>query len=184
MSVIAGKTDNRRLVGMTLNAEAMKLGLRLEGNYSHPTEGEAHADFFQISAGIDKRWENSLHVIIEYYYHGNGTSNPDEYMQRALDDPDIMDPYMGRNYAGILVMGDATPLLKLQGALLMNLDDSSILFGPGLIYSISDEAELMVGGTIPYGKLTSFDMATQTLDVKSEFGLYPRTVYLLARVYF
>ncbi len=184
VSVIAGKTDTRRLVGMTLNAEALGLGMRLEGNYSHPTEGDAHADFFQISAGVDKKWENSIHVILEYFYHGNGKSNPDEYMERALNNPDIMDPYLGMNYAGILVQGEPSPLFTLQGALIANLDDGSILFGPGVIYSLSDEAELILGGTIPYGETSSFDMFSQGLNVKSEFGLYPRSVYLLGRVYF
>jgi hypothetical protein len=183
-SMIAGKTDTRRLVGITLNTEALGLGMRLEGNYSHPIKGEAHADFFQISAGIDKKWKNSLHVILEYFYHGNGKSNPDDYMERALNNPDTMDPYLGRNYAGILVQGEPSPLFKLQGALLANLDDGSILFGPGVIYSISDEAELILGGTIPYGETSSFDMFSQGLNVKSEFGLYPRSVYLLGRVYF
>ncbi|HEY9161474.1 MAG TPA: hypothetical protein VIS94_10355 [Desulfomonilia bacterium] len=184
ITVFAGKTDSRRLLGMTLNAEASGLGLRLEGNYSHPIEGEAHADFFQISLGIDKRWENSLHVILEYYYHGNGKSNPDQYMERILDYPDIMDPYMGRNYAGIFVMGEPSPLFKLQGVLIANLDDGSILFGPGVIYSISDEAELILGGTIPYGETSFYNTHDFALDVKSEFGLYPRSVYLLGRVYF
>jgi hypothetical protein len=183
-SMIAGKTDTRRLVGMTLNAEALGLGMRLEGNYSHPIKGEAHADFFQISAGVDKKWKNSLHMILEYFYHGNGKSNPDDYMERALNNPDTMDPYLGRNYAGILVQGEPSPLFKLQGALLANLDDGSILFGPGVIYSISDEAELILGGTIPYGETSSFDMFSQGLNVKSEFGLYPRSLYLLGRVYF
>jgi hypothetical protein len=183
-SAIAGKTDTRRLAGMTLNAEAFGLGMRLEGNYSHPIEGEAHADFFQISAGIDKRWENSLHVILEYFYHGNGKSNPDDYVERIKDYPDIMDPYMGRNYAGILVMGEPTPLFTLQCALLANLDDSSILLGPGVIYSISDEAELIMGGVIPYGETSSYSAKDFALDVKSEFGLYPRSVYLMGRVYF
>ena len=184
VSVIAGKTDTRRLVGMTLNTEAYSLGMRLEGNYSHPTEGDAHADFFQISAGIDKRWENSLHVIFEYFYHGNGKSNPDDYMERAIGNPDIMDPYLGMNYAGILVQGEPSPLFTLQGTLLANLDDGSILFGPGVIYSLSDEAELILGGSIPYGETSSFDAYNLALDVKSEFGLYPRSVYLLGRVYF
>lgn len=184
VSLIAGKTDTRRLLGMTLNAEALGLGLRLEGNYSHPAEGEAHADFFQISAGIDKRWENSLHVILEYFYHGNGKSNPDDYMERIVDYPDIMDPYLARNYFGIFVMGEPTPLFTLQGVLLANLDDGSILFGPGVIYSISDEAELILGGVIPYGETSFYNAGNFALDVKSEFGLYPRSVYLLGRVYF
>jgi hypothetical protein len=183
-SVIAGKTDTRRLVGITLNTEALGLGMRLEGNYSHPIKGEAHVDFFQVSVGVDKKWKNSLHVILEYFYHGNGKSNPDEYMERALNNPDTMDPYLGRNYAGILVQGEPSPLFKLQGALLANLDDGSLLFGPGVIYSISDEAELILGGTIPYGETSSFDMFSQGLNVKSEFGLYPRSLYLLGRVYF
>jgi hypothetical protein len=184
ISVIAGKTDTRRLVGMTLNAEALGLGMRFEGNYSHPVAGEDHADFFQVSAGIDKRWENSLHVILEYFYHGNGKSNPDDYLERAINNPDAMDPYLGKNYAGILVQGEPSPLFKLQGALLVNLDDGSILFGPGVIYSLSDEAELILGGSIPYGETSSFDMFNRTLNIKSEFGLYPRSLYLLGRVYF
>jgi len=184
MSVIAGKTDTRRLVGLTLSAEAVKLGLRLEGNYSHPTEGDAHADFFQISAGVDKRWDNSLHIMLEYFYHGNGKSNPNQYLEYAENNPDTMDTYMGRNYAGLFIQGDATPLLKLQGALIANLEDGSLLFGPGMIYSISDEAELIIGGSIPYGETASFDLLSQSLNVKSEFGLYPRTVYLLGRIYF
>ena len=183
-SVIAGKTDTRRLVGMTLNKEALGLGMRLEGNYSQPTTGEAHTEFFQVSVGIDKRWENSHHIILEYYFHGNGKSNPDEYMERAINSPDIMDPYFGRNSAGILVLGEPSPLFKLQAALIANLDDGSILFGPGVIYSISDEAELILGGTIPYGETSSFDMSTQTLNIKSEYGLYPRSMYLIGRVYF
>jgi len=71
-----------------------------------------------------------------------------------------------------------------MGVLLANLDDGSILFGPGVIYSISDEAELILGGSIPYGEKSSYVANDFALDVKSEFGLYPRSVYLLGRVYF
>ena len=79
--LLGGKADGRHLAGLALSGEARGLGLRLEGNISFPTE-QSSDRYLQLSLGFDHRWENSLHLVVEYYYHGNGKTNPMLYLGR------------------------------------------------------------------------------------------------------
>jgi hypothetical protein len=181
LSVLAGKADGRHLGGLSVSAEAFDLGWRLEGNYSRPTD-YTQDPYVQISVGFDKRWANSLHLVVEYYYHENGRRDPDDYLSR-LDDPLlVMDPYCGRHYLGLTLMGEASPLFTLQAVAVVNLDDGSAVFGPAVIYSAADEIEFILSAELPYGKRT--DVGVTGPDIGSEYGLSPRTFNLLGRIYF
>jgi len=178
---LAGKADGRHLAGLSLSAEALGLGWRMEGSYSRPTT-YSEDSYAQVSAGFDKRWPNSLHLIVEYYYHGNGKTEPEQYLDRLNDMRLIMDPYFGRNYLGLTLMGDLSPVFTLQTVALVNLDDGACSFGPSVTYKAADEIEFILSAQLPYGKRT--DIGPSGPDIGSEFGLYPRTVTLLGRIYF
>lgn len=178
---LAGKADGRHLAGLSLSAEALGLGWRMEGNYSRPTT-YTQDGYVQVSAGFDKRWPNSLHLIAEYYYHGNGKADPEEYLNRLNDLSLAMDPYFGRNYLGLTLMGDLSPVFTLQTVALVNLGDGACIFGPSVTYKAADEIEFILSAQLPYGKRA--DVCLSGPDIGSEFGLYPRTFTLLGRIYF
>jgi len=181
LHALAGKADGRHLGGLSASAEAFDLGWRLEGNYSRPTDYNQDP-YVQISVGFDKRWANSLHLVVEYYYHENGRRDPDDYLSRLGDPLLVMDPYFGRHYLGLTLMGEASPLFTLQTVAIVNLDDGSAVFGPAVIYNAADEIEFILSTELPLGKRTDVDETG--LAIGSEYGIYPRTVSLLGRIYF
>ncbi|MEN6475699.1 MAG: hypothetical protein ABFD81_16915 [Syntrophaceae bacterium] len=181
VSFLGGKADGRHLAGLGLSAEALGLGWRLEGNYSRPTT-YTQDPYVQISLGFDKRWASSLHLVVEYYYHENGRRDPEDYLSRLSDPLLIMDPYFGRHYLGLTLMGEASPLFTVETVAIVNLDDGSAVFGPAVIYNAADEIEFILSAELPYGKRT--DVGLTGPDIGSEYGLYPRIFNLLGRIYF
>ena len=182
--VEGGKAEGRYLAGAAFSGELWIAGVRAEGNMSIPI-GEAKDLYGQVSAGFDHRWENSLHLMVEYYYHGNGADDADDYLQRLMDPAFVVDPYMGRHYAGLMLSGEATPLIRLQGIVLANLLDPSCYLSPSVVYYAADEVELIGAAAVPVGRTPAVVLPEKIYPrLRSEYGSYPWTLSLQTRVYF
>lgn len=97
----------------------------------------------------------------------------------------LSDPFLGRNYLGVMLKGDATALITLQGTVLANLHDPSYYLSPAIVYSAGDEVEFIASLTIPIGKKPDL-MYTDPIPpkIRSEYGSYPFTIVLQGRFYF
>ena len=179
-SVLGGKTDGRSLAGGAIAGEIWRLGVRAEGNVSFPTRRGADP-YAQVAGGLDYRWESSLHLMVEYYYHQNGGTDPIGYLTQLGGRDLTVDPYLGRHYLGAMLSGKPTPLLLLQGAVVANLSDPSAYAIPALVYNAASEVDFILYGTIPIGRYPS---RTEYPELNSEFGLYPYSATLLSRMYF
>ncbi len=185
-SLLGGKSRERYLVGAAISGELWDFGVRMEGNVSFPDEGEVA--FAQVAGGFDYRWENTLHLMVEYYYHGNGEAKSSRYLAHVMTGGLELDPYMGEHYLGVMLNGEALPVLTIQGAILANLTDPSVYFSPALTYNAADEVDLIVTGAIPLGHRATVKTSGAGLlslpELGSEYGTYPYMISFLTRIYF
>ena len=183
-SVLGGKVNERSLAGGAISGELKSLGrigVRCEGNVSFP-QAQGAGPYVQVAAGVDRKWENSLHLIAEYYFHGNGGTDTLGYLA-SLGGRDLtVDPYLGRHYLGAMLSGQPIPLVHMQGAVVANLTDPSVYVIPAIVYNAADEVDLIVFGTVPVGRTPATTGGFTELN--SEFGVYPYSLLLLTRMYF
>ena len=86
--------------------------------------------------------------------------------------------YLGRSYSGIGASYEFTPLVSGQLLLLANLSDHSQLLSGNLVYSLSDESELVATFNLPRGDEPS------GLTLNSEYGSLPRSLLIEYRLFF
>ena len=106
------------------------------------------------------------------------------FMQGVLD---------GRLYhtsvhlAGGVLRHEITPLLNGSLAGIVSLSDGSFTLQPGLVYSAADEVDVIAGALLSFGeKPTGTPEFCQSIGgcPASEFGTFPRVVYVQSKVYF
>jgi hypothetical protein len=175
-ALIAGALSDADIIGGSLQGELFKwLGVRAEGHMAYPDDSgqDKHAE---LAMGIEHHWENSLDVRLEYFYHGIGAGSSSEYASVASQSRAGL--YMGRHYSALGIGYEFTPLLTGQMALIGNLTDNSLLASFNAVYSLSNESELSFGLAAPFGR------KPEGLNIRSEFGMYPRTFNIEWRWYF
>jgi hypothetical protein len=137
----------------------------------------------------------------EVYVQTLGTTEPSELFVQ------MMGPRYGRGelwlaglgYYGLALDQEIVPVLHASLALIGSFTDASHLLTPSLRWSVSDNAEVAVGGFVglgkrpgdvqavtptgPDGSLTDADLV-RALGIRSEFGTYPGVVFTQVRAYF
>jgi hypothetical protein len=174
-ALLGGVVREADVIGGSLQGELFQwLGIRSEGHFADPDDSQRN---LELSLGIEHRWENSLNLRLEHFYHGNGASSVSDYdiTPTAAQGNSI---YLGRNYTALGIGYEFTPLLNAEMLTIANLIDHSYLLSFNAIYSLSDEAELATNLGVPIGKKPEGN------EIKSEFGLYPYTVSIEVRCYF
>lgn len=162
-SLLGGTVSDRTLVGGGLQGELFDwLGLRAEGHYALEEKFGA-GEGGRFALGIEHRYADNFDWRLEYFYNG--------YPGRTTI-------YHDRHY-GALGMGyQFTPLLSGGLVVLADLNDGSRLFSANFLYSLTDESELALTGSLPMGKKPA------RLNAGSEFGRQPRQLFLEYRVNF
>ena len=169
-AVLAGKVRRTRIVGGSLSGELFDwLGIRAEGHQRTELDGE-QLRYSELSVGFEHRWENSLMLQLEQYYHGLGADSVSAY--------DLQQAYPARRYQALGLSYEFTPLLNGQLSIIRNQLDKSRLYSVNTIYSLGNESELVVSLSVPHGE------GPQGLLIKSEFGNYPKIFNLEIRSYF
>jgi hypothetical protein len=185
--VMGGKADSNYRAGVEFNGEAGPLGLRGEVNITIPDDDPRQDWYTQVAAGLDHRFDNTLHLVLEYFYRGNGTYDPHDYLESAPYLNAMNDPYFGRHYLGLMLSGELLPILTMQGVVIANLTDPSFILSPGLSLSASDEIQFTASVTLPIGRQPGETRTTGGLEIpqlRSEYGTYPISASLLGRFYF
>jgi hypothetical protein len=181
-ALLAGVIPERAITGASFQGELWKwLGFRGEGHYAVGTTSGVR-DRVELVVGADHRFESTLSLRFEQFYHGSGFADADEYLKVAVD-PERVGLYLGRHYSAFGAGYEVTPLLTAEGFALHNWGDSSSLVGVNLVYSVADEVELAASGTVPTGDAPDFSRF-DALDVGSEFGLYPSSFAVDFRAWF
>ncbi|VAX20650.1 hypothetical protein MNBD_NITROSPINAE02-1523 [hydrothermal vent metagenome] len=169
---IAGNVRGSDVIGGSIQGELpFQIGLRVEGNYQYQDE-EGKEPAREISAEVEKRFDNTLILRLAYFHNGAGADAVKDY---ALEPGAI---YIARRYAALGMSYEFTPLLYGEFLFLENLVDDSYSLAFYSVYSLSDEAEFSAGLSIPFGEKPS------AISVGSEYGAQPIAFNLELRTYF
>jgi hypothetical protein len=171
------------------------VGLRAEGHVGlSDADGDGELDDggvgrdeihgrLAVGADLPFEWHNAR-VAAEYSFVSDGAGAPDEYVARALRRLPDDQPFLGRHYVGASVVGEIIPILVASAMGLVNLEDGSGLAALSLIYSVADEADLVAGMQLPWGRRPIADASPLGATPQSELGLWPASVFAEARIYF
>lgn len=166
------------------------------------TVPSGEAPFVRAVVGAGAFFPFGLSLAGEVYVQSLGASYPSQYMQVARTERFRVGELwtMGHLYGALSADVEVTPLLHLNLAAIANLLDPSLLLGPGLAWSVAENADLGFGAFFAIGRRPEemqaedlFDDRGRPLDEdgvldrfrpRSEFGLMPHQAWLQVRLYF
>lgn len=166
-SVVAGRFQDDRVVGLDIAGQFRDAGIRGEVTYTRSRTG---ASFWRALVGVDYAFPNTLTLTGELYYNGPGATDTEDYDFAALFSGRIQNvarPYFG-GYAGY----EVTPLVKWNNYLVLNLFDHSVFFSPSLVFSLKSNLDLAVGLQLYRG------------STDSEYGHFADVYYVQAQWFF
>lgn len=170
-TVLGGSVRGDSVIGGAIQADLFwSLGLRAEGHHRNPRDGNGDP-VTEMSAQLERRFENSLILRYEGSYHGAGADTVSDYDAAS-------GLYLGRWYSALGLSYEFTPLLYGEALAVMNHTDNSGIISLYSVYSITDEGEISLGVSVPRGKTPG------TFSEGSEFGAYPVTVSVELRSHF
>jgi hypothetical protein len=176
-ALLTGVVRENNIIGGSLQGDLFQwLGVRAEGHVADPDEPQQDS-YSELSVGVEHRWENSLNMRLEQFYHGSGAGSTSDYVTKYTA-AQGESSYLGRNYTALGIGYEFTPLLNAEMLAIANLTDHSYLLSFNAIYSLSDEAELVANLGVPIGD------EPEGAEIKSEFGLSPYTANIEVRIYF
>jgi hypothetical protein len=196
LALQGGKVYGGYQVGMGFATSVGDFGLRGEGAYLFtPTSSTAllpGADGVprEVSLvephgsaviGVDRRFENTLSLALEYGFNGAGVDGGDylaAFARQSVGALNSVSPHL----LGANASYELLPVLVGRLATVVSLTDRSVLAMPSVTWSVSDEAELMVGAVLGFGRRT--DWTSPVPEPQSEFGAQPLLFYAELKVYF
>ena len=188
---IAGRLRNRPLFGCGLAGSLGTLGLKGElsfyrGQSTADADGDLQRHFVIGAAEAWYRFDNGITLIAEYLYNGTGAINPQDYLQVEASAPlhEGMTYLLGRHYLMVVPSYQLHPLVTLEGLLIWNLRDHSILLRSALACSLRDNLDLELFWSWPDGKGPVQHQADSWPQPASEFGLRGQAAGLFLRYFF
>lgn len=128
--------------------------------------------------GLDRRFSVSgrdLFVVVEAQYDGFGAADASELLATATSKPysrgemQVLGRWSGAGQASFQIH----PLVSLDGLVLVNLEDGSLLLAPGATWSATSSASVRVGAFTGAGRRGS-----DTGAPRSEYGMIPTLGYV------
>jgi len=185
VSVLAGQVLGNKVLGASIESEALGMGWRWEG-LRYETQAQTTALFW--IGGLDYQFENGTLLATEWYHNSAGADN-EVLLAASQSNPRViygLQQHLGKNVLGLALNNDITALLHGSYALFTSfLQDTagrnafSFLHQASLSYLMSDESDLLFSALIGQGKGLDTSLAPQ-----SEFGHLPSSVTLRYRRYF
>ncbi len=175
-AILGGVVRRDKTLGGDFQGELFEwLGVRGEGHITFP-DSPLQSSFTEVSLGLEHRWESGLTLYFEQFYHGSGAISVNQYDIVSAGRNRVV--YLARHYSALGGSYELTPLLNTDMVAIHNWVDDSNLLALYAVYSLSDESELAFHVNIPLGSKSVGP------TIQSEFGLYPWSVNIEARVYF
>ena len=139
-SLLVGRFRGDDAVGADLSTAIGGLGIRGEGTLTRPALGPRYG---RALLGADYGFANTLNLTAEVYFNGQGASDPARYDLAALFDGRAIN--LARYYGAIAASYELTPLVKLAGYGVLNVDDRSGVLWPRLEYSAAANLDIVAG---------------------------------------
>ncbi|MDH5445547.1 MAG: hypothetical protein OEY52_08305 [Gammaproteobacteria bacterium] len=169
-ALLMGKVRRQEIQGASVSGELFDwLGVRMEGHVAEELDGEPVTRSF-YTIGFEHRWNNSLMMQFEQYYHGAGAT---EFMAY-----NGLTSYPARRYQAFGLSYEFTPLWTGQFSLIYNQIDHSLLSNFNFLHSYSDETEISLGLSLPEGNRQEGGKNS------TQYGVYPKLLNLEIRTYF
>lgn len=184
-ALLGGKAPRQYFAGGAVQGELFEwLGVRLEAHYAYGVFDGPRRHRARVAAGVEHRFESSLHVKLEYFYNGGGTTNTEEYLD-VFQDPllPIGAPYLGRHYLAAGVGYELHPLVTGEAFGLFNLTDGSGQGAAYVTYSMLDDVDLAAVISVPFGASPRLQ-GPFAIRLPSEFGSYPIAGSVEVRLFF
>ena len=174
LAIVAGVVRRDHMIGGDLQGELFDwLGVRAEGHYIFP-DAPLQNNHAELALGLEHRWESSLTLRAEQFFHGSGVTRTGAYNLLASG----RGLYQTRHYTAAGASYEFTPLLTGDLAAIYNWVDDSGLLALYAVYSLSDESEAVFSANVPMGERSA------GAAISSEFGLYPVVLSFEMRSYF
>jgi len=123
--------------------------------------------------------------MMEYHYNGAGSQDASDYIDILQ-----LQPYerggvylLGQNYLIPAISWVTSPLVSISASSFFNLDDQSAFISLTAEVSWSDNLYSDFGSQMSLGDNPSINSSGE-LDLSSEFGSYPLSLYASLRYYF
>lgn len=174
LALLAGSVKKDVVLGTDFQGELFDwLGIRGEGHLLWPDSPLLNTKM-ELALGLEHRWENSLTIRLEQFYHGSGARSATTY-NLATSNSGF---YLARHYSAGGASYEFTPLFTGDVTTIYNWIDQSALVALYALYSLTDESELAVSGTVTLGD------KPLGAAIRSEFGLYADSISIEYRAYF
>lgn len=186
MAVLAGSVNGNEVLGASFESDWRGLGWRVEASHYQLSTPDENSTFW--ITGIDYQFSDGTLLAAEWYNNSRGASTEAELasMQSDIWLEYGLQQQLGQHVLGLLLDRDITPLLHAGYTLLVSSlkDDSnqpgtSMLHQLNLVYSVSNESDLLVSLLYANGKGLN-----QLGDIQSEFGHTPASITVRLRFYF
>jgi len=170
LGVLGARTPFGYAVGADAQGTLFEwLGVRTEGHAFLPEDDLAAVEP-EVAFTLEHLFESTLNVQWETFYHGAGTTDSERSLLSLQSADGPPQRYFGRLYTALGLSYELTPLLHASMIGLVNVLDPSAYTALYLLYSVSDEAELALTGSVPVGR------PAEGFVARSEFGLYPSSL--------
>ncbi len=165
-SVMGGYFNERVILGGDVAGSLGGAGIRGEATYTWEQSGIRNLNnrrFAKFIVGVDYQFSNSLYVIAEYHFNGEGHREPSQSERSRLFKGEIIN--LAQHYVFLSGGYPISPLLNITSNTILNLDDGSLVAGGLIDYWLFQNATVGVG--VQYF----------TGSESSEFGSYPKIYY-------
>jgi len=186
MALLVGSVIGNEVVGASFESDWQGLGWRVEAAHYELSSRDESSTFW--IAGVDYQFSDGTLFAAEWYNNDAGANSEAELASMQIDTwlEYGLQQQLGTRALGLLLNRDMTPLLHGGYTLLVSgLKDAdkqintSLLHQLNLIYSVSDESDLLVSLLHANGKGLN-----QQNEVQSEFGHTPTSLTVRLRFYF
>ena len=177
-SALMGKVQLKQVVGGSLQG-SLGGGVGLRSEFHQARQNNANPETWnEFTIGLEHRFESSLDVRVEYFFHGQGAASVAEYPTLVQLASMRGSSYLASQYIALGIGYEFGPLFVGSAALLKNMIDNSTSVALNGNYSLSDEADLAL--TLAYA---NGDVPVGT-SIRQEFGLAAKAISAEVRMHF
>ncbi len=189
--MITGSLRDRPMFGAGLAGSLGPLGLKgefsvYEGKDTNKAGGDLHDIFAVAAVEAWYRFGSGISLVTQYLYNGPGVGNPKDYNKVLLSAPlqEGLTYLLGRHYLMVAPSYEIHPLATIQGIVIYNLADDSVLLRPTLDLNLADNVTLQIFWTSHIGDKPRTVSAFQPPEPRSEFGMIGDNCGLFLKYFF
>jgi len=147
VGVLGGRVKRDHVIGFDLQGNVKDSGLRGEFLFR---EAATEKDFVKFVINMDHNFSNNIYALAEYYFNGQGRRDSDDYQIDRWVRGEIQQ--LGKNFAGVMLGYDVTPLWRLEQRTIYNLDDTSFFVRPEMQFEATSNLLFTAGAQLYLGE--------------------------------